>query len=169
MTLQLHPPRGLAGIVKIFGDIESYIALDKNGKPLLSPEFEKRYIIRIALPSQISSAIGNAQKVKSIRCHRLLAASFENILAEICARGLTNHIHSIDGAFVFRPKRSGSGLSSHSWGIAIDINAASNPQGSTGDMNREIVRIFKTAGFTWGGDWKGRSCDPMHFQFCTGY
>jgi hypothetical protein len=169
MTPQLHPPHGLAGIVKTFGDIEPYIVLDKNGKSVLSPEFEIRFMARIALPSQIRSAIGNSEKVRSIRCHRLLAASFESIFAEFCAHNLADYVHSIDGCFVFRPKRSGSGLSTHSWGIAIDINAANNIQGSAGDMNCEIIEIFKAEGFTWGGNWKGLNRDPMHFQFCTGY
>jgi hypothetical protein len=169
MTPQLRPPYGLAGIAKAFGDIESFIALDKNGKPALSPEFEKHFIAKIALPSQIRSAIGKSEKVRSIRCHRLLATSFESIFAEICARDLTNHIHSIDGCYVFRPKRFGVGLSTHSWGIAIDINAASNRRGTAGDMNQEIIEIFKTAGFIWGGNWMGRNRDPMHFQFCAGY
>ena len=36
-------------------------------------------------------------------------------------------------------------------------------------MDAALVALFKQAGFTWGGDWKGRERDPMHFQFCTGY
>jgi len=169
MTLQLRPPHGLAGIAKAFGDIESYIALDKNGKLALSPEFEKHFISRVPLPKEIRSAIGNSQKIKSIRCHRLLSPIFENVFTEICAHNLADYVHSIDGCFVFRPKRSGSGLSTHSWGIAIDINAACNKRGTAGDMNQDVVEIFKIAGFTWGGNWKGLNRDPMHFQFCTGY
>ncbi|HZP16723.1 MAG TPA: M15 family metallopeptidase, partial [Terriglobales bacterium] len=73
------------------------------------------------------------------------------------------------GCFAFRPQRMGGRLSTHSWGIAIDLNPESNAQGTAGSMDRGVVEIFKSAGFAWGGNWQGRCRDPMHFQFCTGY
>lgn len=71
-----------------------------------------------------------------------------------------------DGCWVPRhkswnPKR---GLSLHTWGIAVDLNAKENPMGKPGPMNRLIVQCFERRGWTWGGHWFGSSCDPMHFQ-----
>ena len=62
----------------------------------------------------------------------------------------------------------------HSWGAAIDINAARADywlwQGSgvieAGLVNRiptEIVAIFERHGFIWGGKWS--HYDTMHFEY----
>ena len=57
------------------------------------------------------------------------------------------------------------GLSVHSWGIAIDLNASSNLPGTPGDMNPAIVEVFQRHGFYWGGNFG----DPMHFQYARDY
>ena len=46
----------------------------------------------------------------------------------------------------------------HWWGRAIDLNAGR-------EQPKLVVNCFKTAGFTWGGDWPGKKHDPMHFQW----
>src|SRR5450755_1789358 len=91
------------------------------------------------------------------------------LFGHIHERGLEARITSFGGCFTFRPQRTGSKLSTHSWGIAMDLNSESNPQGSDGDMDSELIDIFRHAGFEWGGNWPGKIRDPMHFQFCTGY
>lgn len=53
-------------------------------------------------------------------------------------------------------------LSSHSWGMAIDINASTNKLNTKGDMNARIVETFLKHGFMWGGNFK--RLDPMHFE-----
>ena len=54
------------------------------------------------------------------------------------------------------------GLSLHSWGIAVDLNVPGNQRGTVGQMDRQVVAIFKKWGFAWGGDWN--YTDPMHFE-----
>ena len=58
--------------------------------------------------------------------------------------------------------------STHSWGIAIDLEPEKYPLGSTSRFPDTVVKIFQDAGFFYGGDFKARK-DPMHFQFCKGY
>jgi len=82
---------------------------------------------------------------------------------------LEKQITSLGGCFSFRPQPTGTKLSTHSWGIAIDLNPETNAQGTAGDIDSAIVDIFRKAGFQWGGDWEGSSRDPMHFQFFSGY
>lgn len=69
-------------------------------------------------------------------------------------------------------------LSDHALGLAIDINPMQNPwihpnahkiegrkydesQKGTITKNSEILEIFKSHGFSWGGDWKNP--DYQHF------
>jgi D-alanyl-D-alanine carboxypeptidase len=49
------------------------------------------------------------------------------------------------------------------------LNPETNAQGTEGNMDSAVIKIFRDAGFEWGGDWQGKVRDPMHFQFCTGY
>lgn len=73
------------------------------------------------------------------------------------------------GCFAPRGKRSNpSMLSMHSWGIAVDINAATNPMKApmVKDIPDTWVAIFEELGWTWGG--KFRIPDPMHFQWASG-
>ena len=63
------------------------------------------------------------------------------------------------------------GLSTHSWGAAIDLNVPWNGYGAVpaalgahGSV-RELVPIFESEGFAWGGYFKPQSiADGMHFE-----
>lgn len=58
--------------------------------------------------------------------------------------------------------------SNHSWGLAIDLDAPSNPM-TTNPAARHTIgsyasRMAARYGFRWGGDYTGRK-DYMHFEF----
>lgn len=57
--------------------------------------------------------------------------------------------------------------SNHSWGLAIDINAPSNPQSwtLTTDMPSWMPDLWNAYGFRWGGDYVNSKKDPMHYEF----
>jgi len=72
------------------------------------------------------------------------------------------------GCFNFRLKRGSNELSTHAWGIAVDINPHIAPFG--GDPDKQpyfIVKAFERRGFEWGGRWSYP--DGQHFQACHGY
>lgn len=56
--------------------------------------------------------------------------------------------------------------SNHSWGLAVDINAPSNPYTSplVTDMPSWMPDLWNEYGFRWGGDYSG-SKDAMHYEF----
>jgi hypothetical protein len=56
--------------------------------------------------------------------------------------------------------------SNHSWGLAVDINAPSNPYTSplVTDMPSWMPDLWNQYGFRWGGDYSG-SQDAMHYEF----
>ncbi len=66
-------------------------------------------------------------------------------------------------------RANGKELSVHSWGLAVDLNADTNPMGDklVTDMPAGFVAAFKDQGFTWGGEFSGKK-DAMHMQWLTG-
>ena len=102
-----------------------------------------------------------------VTCHRLMLPQLRGALQEVQDAGLAGTLTTYDGCYVPRfiernPERS---ISLHTWGIAIDMDAATNYRGIEGTMDRRVVEIFKRWGFAWGGDW--RYTDPMHFELQT--
>ena len=86
---------------------------------------------------------------------------------------LLSLINTMDGTFVTRHVNWGgptTGLSNHSWGTAIDINASNHYVGlridanSTTDPNAILWReAFQPAGFSWGNRYNVGP-DSMHFE-----
>jgi hypothetical protein len=116
-----------------------------------------------------SAVVGSDQASYPALLSPEVGSSYPSVFEAIEEEGLRSMVKTFGGCFNFRSKRTGNKLSTHCWGIAIDLNPETNQQGITGDMDPGIVEVFRRFGFKWGGDWVGKSKDPMHFQFCTGY
>lgn len=101
---------------------------------------------------------------RRVYCNRDLKGPLDKALHMVVAGGLAQHIKAWDGCFQIRSKRGGGSPSLHSWGLAVDLNAAWNRMGGASTQHPRVVEIFETCGFEWGGRWAGMSCDPMHFQ-----
>lgn len=99
---------------------------------------------------------------RKIYCNKQMVIPLEIAFLNIIGRDLEDQIKTWDGCFNIRKKRGLKSLSLHSWGIAIDINAAWNGLGKEPQMSLELVDCFVGAGFDWGGYWKRK--DGMHFQ-----
>ncbi len=163
--IELAPPHGLQEIYDTFGDITKYIKADGT----ISQRWETEKLTATTIPFSIPLSWKLDQKTSKISCHKKLKKIITAVFTKIEDEGLKDEVKTYGGCYCFRPIRGGVKFSTHSWGIAIDLNPNTNPMGSKGDMNPDIVTIFRQYGFKWGGDWAGRRKDPMHFQFCTGY
>jgi hypothetical protein len=161
----IQPPNGREGLVATFGNIYRYIRTDGS----LDPKWQADYLTRIELPFPLTLSWDEATSVRQITCHRRLAGIFGDVFQRVEQEGIQDQIRTFGGCFSFRPQRTGSKLSTHAWGIAIDLNPQTNAQGTAGDMDGRVVAIFHDAGFQWGGHWPGGKKDPMHFQYCSGY
>lgn len=114
----------------------------------------------------------------SFQIHQALAATVQQIFAEIYAGGEQFPIHNL-GGYCWR----GDGSSSeHCLGTAIDINWEENymctnsGKALTGThwtpgsdpysipANGDVVRTFAKYGFVWGGTWNSKK-DYMHFSY----
>ena len=118
--------------------------------------------------SWVSSYIRTEQVpiLGSVTCNKGMLPQLRAALAEVVQRGLADRIHPGEYAGCYFPRYiaydAAKGLSMHSWGIAVDLNVPGNQRGTVGEMDRQVVAIFKRWGFAWGGDWN--YTDPMHFE-----
>ena len=102
-----------------------------------------------------------------VTCHRIMLRQLRGALQEVQDAGLAGTLKTYDGCYVprFIERDPTGSISLHTWGIAIDMDAATNYRGIAGTMDPRVVGIFKRWGFAWGGDW--RYTDPMHFELAT--
>lgn len=100
-------------------------------------------------------------------CHRLLLPQLRAALQELARRGLGDLLDPGDFGGCFFPRFANrnplSGISHHSWGVAVDLNVSQNPLGGEPRLDRRVVDVFERWGFTWGGRWL--LPDPMHLEF----
>jgi D-alanyl-D-alanine carboxypeptidase len=101
----------------------------------------------------------------TITCNRKLIPMVRGALEDVLASGLMSEIKVYSGCWASRTvSRSPTAPpSTHAYGAAIDINAPQNPYGTKPTMNRDVVRIFESWGFNWGGDFL--IPDGHHFEF----
>ncbi len=102
-----------------------------------------------------------------VTCHRLMLPQLRGALQEVQDAGLAGTLKTYSGCYVprFIERDPTGSISLHTWGIAIDMDAATNYRGIRGTMDSRVVEIFKRWGFAWGGDWA--YTDPMHFELAT--
>jgi peptidoglycan hydrolase-like protein with peptidoglycan-binding domain len=138
-----------------------------GGRIEVDPVWVSQNIITITLPGL------NRQ----VQVHKLAAPYFiqaftyiKNGTATINGRqvSLLSLVQTMDGTYVTRHVNwnPANGLSNHSWGTAIDINASNhfryvNPASEPNDPNVILwQKAFKPAGFSWGNSYS----DSMHYE-----
>jgi hypothetical protein len=121
----------------------------------LDPGFLSRHIVTRRVPL-----------LGAVTCHRRMIPALRSSMAELRRRGLGHLVDAAEYAGCYAPRRiqpSGT-LSLHAWGLAVDLNAASNPVGGESNQDPRLVRAMERHGFYWGGDFSTVP-DPMHFEF----
>lgn len=136
--------------------ITSAQALKKYGEPSL----EKNMTVW-DVPSELEIGV----IPKKIYCNKDLVKPLEQAFKNLIERDFVKELKTWDGCFNIRKKRGLASMSLHSWGIAIDVNAAWNGLGKTPVLSAGFVKCFTDAGFDWGGSWTRK--DGMHFQLKT--
>ena len=100
-----------------------------------------------------------------VNCHRALVPALRAALSELEQSGLAHLVDRRQFAGCWNPRlvTAGGSVSRHAWGIAVDLNAATNPTGSGTGLDPRLVDVMKASGFVWGGAWLVP--DPMHFEY----
>ena len=136
--------------------------------------FERKWMtVLLVLPRYASSSLP-----KKIYCNKDLVEPLNTAFENMLLANILKDIKTWDGCFNPRPIRgyeekfkalikagkndeAAELLSIHTWGIAIDVNAAWNRLGATPTLSKYFVECWVDAGFDWGGDFK--RLDGMHF------
>jgi hypothetical protein len=121
--------------------------------------------IQLALKHVVFSAVAATGFPTRIYCNRALTGPLEHALRSLIATGHAAELKTWDGCYIVRKQRGASSHSLHSWGLAIDVNAAANALGAKPMLSAGFVKCFTDAGFEWGGTWTRK--DGMHFQLKT--
>src|SRR5579864_9784233 len=87
------PPNGLDEIRTTFGDIFHYILSDHT----LDARWQSEFLTRIAMPFQLPLSWDRSRVVDHITCHKLVAAKFTQVFAEIQSAGLADKITTLGG------------------------------------------------------------------------
>jgi hypothetical protein len=163
MAEALKAPNGRAAIEEVFGELPWH-SIPGSTFVRVDPLWEEEHLVGVFVDSFY------------IRMHKKLASLFVEALMAARAAASVYTLRQLGGYCPRRmktldpAKQAAAPLSTHSWGIAFDINWNSNPFSTKliTDIPAAFVEEFKKRGWNWGGDWRSKK-DPMHFQFCTGY
>ncbi|HET9503309.1 MAG TPA: M15 family metallopeptidase [Hymenobacter sp.] len=142
------------------------------GNPSL-PAFAAQWLVRHPLPLAVRPFFPAfaGKPITALYLHRLAAPALDKVLLELVATGLARELRTYDGCWAVRCKRGLAEYSIHSWGLALDFNAALNPlgrpKGGPGMWSEAFLNVWRRHGWTCGADWKARP-DGMHFQYVPG-
>ncbi|WP_175597229.1 M15 family metallopeptidase [Peristeroidobacter soli] len=156
-------PLSTTDLMRFFGQFRFREAA-KKGFIDIEPEWIRENTELIPVPALAQLDFPN------IRVHKKAARHFAAVFDEIAKAGLSDLLLSCAGTFVPRhiSRDLDKPLSSHSWGVAIDLNAEWNGYGqrpaarNTPGSLQDVAPIFATYGFAWGGHFG--TPDGMHFE-----
>ena len=136
--------------------------IDRFGSPGSNPQF---YTVMRNSPG-LADTIGIPC---NIYCHRSMLMSLTCVFDDMFDTGL--RFRSWDECYRIRDRRSIvdphdppliSEFSLHSWALAVDVNVQEPLDPSRSPEDVSIIRIFRAAGFYWGGAFERK--DPAHFE-----
>lgn len=140
------------------------IAMNPGAKPVWAQE--RDWMTLVVLPKVAHTIINTAtgKPWDKIYCSKDIAKPLVNTIELLHFKELLKEIKTFDGCFNIRHIRGEPGaLSLHSYGIAVDFNAAENQLGQDSKLSVELINVFLQMGWTWGGAFKRK--DPMHFEY----
>ena len=138
-----------------------------GGRIEIDPQWVEENIVYVKLPG-----VNRTVPVHRLAQDRFIQAftTIANGTATVNGKkvSLLSLVRTFDGTWVPRHVNwnASKGLSNHSWGIAVDINASNhlryvNPQTETNDPNLILwQKAFQPAGFKWGNSYS----DSMHYK-----
>ena len=150
-------------MVAAFGDPSEYLGSDGT----VSTGWERQIVGYAKLPAPLPLSWLKTVRVSRFKCHRRLIPHFEAALADTFGDPeVWATVNDFGGCYEFRAnRRDPKRLSAHAFGAGIDLDVAENPQGREPKVHPRLPGIWERNGFLWGGTFKGKAKDGMHFEF----
>lgn len=138
----------------LFGEFAARPTPGNPGYLEIDPAWVRAHIVTTTVP-----VLGR------VTCNRALIPQLRGAMREVQADGLTPAVHAYDGCFVprFINRIPTAAISHHSWGVAFDCNATTNPFGAPPRQNPRFVAVMQRWGFIWGGTFIVP--DGNHFEY----
>lgn len=145
-----------------------------NGIPVLDKvwqkNFERVWMQLLKYPSDVKTAFPTLGE--SVYINIDFAALYLKFLRKLIERDLSHEVTVNDQCFNIRLVRGSlTEISTHSWGMAVDLNPFNNPLGVNREQSikkglkpftAEFQEVAKSCGIVCGYDFK--RCDGMHFE-----
>lgn len=186
MTLRVVQKRVGAAVDGIFGPETAnkiYAALGlgwpsqadvRSGKSIFGKAGDESNLVNITPPYTLYY---EGKPLKTIRVHKLVANAVCEALAEVLEYYGVERIHELgldyySGSYNYRKTATGSSLSMHAWGIALDFAADKN----TYAMKKQHASLSRPECDKWWEIWeahgatslgRARNYDWMHLQFAS--
>lgn len=110
----------------------------------------------------------NNRLYKHLRFHNLVGPAIVDAMMQFALDVPVVEVmkwNELGDALNIRLMKEGTLLSTHSCGVAIDLNPTiACWQCAPSAQHPALVQAFKDRGFIWGGVWPKKWTDPMHFQ-----
>ena len=149
-------------VIEHFGDPRSLMRDDGS----ISPLWEIKILASFKLPAPLPYVGDNSVLIKSVRCHKLILPFMEAAFTELFAdQEVWSTLGDFGGCYNWRLQRNSKVISRHAFGLAVDLDVKDNPMGGVGNVHPRTIEIFENNGFIWGGRFKGKRIDPMHYDF----
>ncbi|HET7519538.1 MAG TPA: M15 family metallopeptidase, partial [Actinomycetes bacterium] len=162
--------RGVRAVTVVKGGLVGLTgSVDSDGRPLDRPRpgttvpLEAIGFDPATYPALLPAAARAA--FARLRPGEALLPALAGAMGELRQRDLARLVdpEAYRGCWNPRLTRSGSGVSRHAWGAAVDLNVAGNPTGLASAQDPRLVEVMERWGFTWGGRWLVP--DPAHFEW----
>lgn len=97
--------------------------------------------------------------------NKILQGPVNKVFGKLAERGLLHEIKTFEGCWCVRPRKGGTRLTVHSWALALDFNAATNPFGGGCTWSDAFLQTWTECGWETGAAWDPPGTDAMHFQW----
>ena len=160
---ELFPHEDSVNLMKFYGDPRG-----SNGQ--VSKKWFSENMVKWTPPYTIYYSDGKRTPLKTIFLHKKVVSVYTAAFTDVKNTFEPKEINDLrlnisGGAFNYRVIRGGNRLSTHAFGIAIDMDPARNPypkKWKEGMINREFCDILMKHGIWWRGH--NGDVDAMHFQ-----